>query len=381
MPILSHRKYPAGKRRVGGELIWLYEQPSLSRGGAGGPVVRIGVVGAGGVMQRVHLPSLRKLGGVEVVAMAELNRALGQRVATAFGIPRVYGSAEELVAQEALDGVVVIAGKPWHAAACMPALERGLPVFTEKPLAATIEDGRRMVETARRTGARLMVGYMKRYDPAYLEAARLLREGALGEVRFARIHDFGGVFVAGAEGVGTLALHPPDGTPRPRPAQPAPATPEETRRRMFDNWIEVWIHDVYVMRGLFGDVREIIWSRAGSPKLALARCGSGTEVLLEMGGPQIGGAPWDESVEAFGTQGRFTLRFKPPFLLHAPSELVVESPRSIDRPRLGFAEAFTEEMRHFCRMIAEGGQPETDGAMGLEDMEICSRLVDAALGA
>ena len=330
-------------------------------------------------MQRVHLPSLRKLGGVEVVAMAELNAALGQRVAAAFGIPRVYASAEELVAHEALDGVVVIAGKPWHASACLPALERGLPVFTEKPLAATIEEGRRMVETARRTGARLMVGYMKRYDPGYVEAARLLRAGAFGTVRFARIHDFGGVFIAGAEGVGTLPLQVAQVPPRPRPARPAPDTLEEKRRRAFDHWIEVFIHDVNMMRGLFGEVRELVWSREGSPKLALLRCGEDTEVLLEVGGPQISGAPWDEVVEAFGTQGRFTLRFKPPFLLHAPSELAVESPRSTDRPRLGFAEAFTEEMRHFCRMIAEGGQPETDGAMGLEDLELCAQLVERAL--
>ena len=217
-------------------------------------MVRIGVVGAGGVMQRVHLPSLRKLGGVEVVALAELDLELGRRVAAAFGIPRVYASAEELVAQEALDGVVVIAAKRWHADACMPALERGLPVFTEKPLAGTLEDGRKMVETAARTGARLMVGYMKRYDPAYRAAAQLLREETLGTVRFARIHDFGGIFVAGAEGVGTLPLQPSQARPgAARATTPAPApTPDELRRRAFDRWIEVWIHDVNLLHGLFG---------------------------------------------------------------------------------------------------------------------------------
>ena len=344
-------------------------------------MVRIGVVGAGGVMQRIHLPSLRKLGGVEVVAMAELDLELGRRVAAAFGIPRVYASAEELVTQETLNGVVVITSKRWHASACLPALERGLPVFTEKPLAGTLEDGRKMVETAGRTGARLMVGYMKRYDPAYLEAARLLREETLGTVRFARIHDFGGIFVAGAEGVGTLPLQPPAprvGAARTATSGMAPA-PDDLRRQAFDHWIEVWIHDVNLLHGLFGEVRNIVWSYHGTATLALVQCVSGAEVLLEFGGPQTPGAPWDESVEAFGTRGRLLLRFKPPFLLHAPSELVVETTQDIRRPRLGFAEAFTEEMRHFCRLIAEGGQPETDGTMGLADMELCARLVDRAL--
>ena len=344
-------------------------------------MVRIGVVGAGGVMQRLHLPSLRALGDVEVVALADLNQDLGERVAAAFGIPRVYRSAEDLVSQETLDGLVVITGKAWHASACLPALERGLPVFTEKPLAATLEEGRTMVATATRTGARLMVGYMKRYDPAYREASRLLQAGALGKVRFARIHDFGGIFVAGAEGVGTLPLQPAPPRPRPAPAAgPAPVlSGDEQRERAFARWIEVWIHDVNLLRGLFGDVQEVVWSREGAASLALVRCASETEVLLELGGPQTPGAPWDESVEAFGASGRLLLRFKPPFLRHAPSELVVESKEDIRRPRLGFAEAFTEEMRHFCRLIAEGGQPETNGAMGLADMELCAQLVALAL--
>lgn len=344
-------------------------------------MVRIGVVGAGGVMQRIHLPSLRKLDGVEVVALAELNAELGNRVAKAFGIPQVVGSTDELVTQCDLDGVVVVASKHWHASACLPALERGLPVLTEKPLAGSLEDARVMVQAAKRTGAKLMVGYMKRFDPAYRHLSGLLSEDSLGPIRYARIHDFGGDFIAGSQSVGGLAVLPPPPRPsenRPTASPPPPPTAQELRDRAFDQWIEVWIHDVNLVRGLFGEVTEILWSREGSPKLALVRTASGAEVLLEMGGPQIGGSPWDESVEAFGPRGRFTLRFKPPFLAHAPSELVVENAKSIERPRTGFAEAFTEEMAAFCRMIAEGGQPETDGAMGLSDMELCARLADAA---
>ncbi len=344
-------------------------------------LVRIGVVGAGGVMQRVHLPSLRQLAEVDVVALAELDLDLGRRVAAAFGIPRVYPSAEELVAQERLDGVVVVTNKAWHCSACLPALERGLPVFTEKPLAGSLEDGRRMVETAARTGARLMVGYMKRYDPAVREAERLLREGALGPVRFARVHDFGGEFVAGAEGVATRSLRPqenrrPAASPSPTPAPPPSL--EEVRAQAFDQWIEVWIHDVNLLQGLFGPVEELIWSRQGASKLALVRCAGGTEVLLEVGGPQVPGAPWDEAVEVFGRTGRLRLGFPPPFLLHAPTELRLEDTREVRTLRTGYAEGFTEELRTFCRLVADGGQPETDGAMALRDMEVCALLVEMA---
>ncbi len=346
--------------------------------------MRLGVVGAGPVMQMIHLPSLRALAEVEVVAMADINRELGQKVAGAFGVPRVYGDVSEMLASEPdLDGVVVVTGKHWHVSACLPALERGLPVFTEKPLAAHLAEGRAMVDAAAKSGARLMVGYMKRSDPSYLEAKRRLDAGAIGEVRYGRLHDWGGNFVAGAQGVGTLRLS--DAPPAARAAAPAapgspppPPTPEQLRHRAFDNWIEVWIHDVNLVQGLFGTVQEVVWSREGSPKLALVRCARGATVLLEMGGPQPGGMPWDETADLYGTAGRLSLTFKPPFLRHATTQLCIETPQGQETVRCGHAEAFTEEIRTFCRLLRDGGAPECDGAMGLADMEACARLVDAA---
>lgn len=343
-------------------------------------MLRLGVVGAGGVMQRIHLPSLRALADVEVVALADINRELGARVASAFGIQRVYGDVSELLDGEPeLEGLVVVTGKQWHASACLPALARGLPVFTEKPLASTLSDGRAMVSTARESGARLMVGYMKRYDPAYLEARRRLAAGALGRMRYARIHDWGGDFGAGSQGVGTLPLvPPPPPAPRTPGAPPPPPSAEELRRRAFDQWIEVWIHDVNLVTGLVGPVEDVLWSREGSPKLALLRCALGAEVLLEVGGPQPGGMAWDETVDLYGTAGRLSLSFKPPFLRHAPTQLTVSTPGRIELPQCGYQEAFTEEIRAFCQLLRAGGTPECDGAMALADMELCARLVDAA---
>ncbi len=334
-------------------------------------------------MQMVHLPSLRALEGVEVVALADLDRGLGERVARAFGIPRVYGEVSELLAGEpSLDGLVVVCGKQWHASACLPALRAGLPVFTEKPLAATLAEGREMVETAARSGARLMVGYMKRFDPAVLAAQRCIAEGRLGTVRFVRAHDWGGQFVAGRQGVSTRPLaDPPPPAPRSGAAQPStppPPSPEEAGRRAFAEWIEVWIHDVNLVQGLFGAIGDVLWSSPGSPRLVQVRCASGAEVLFDVGGPQPGGMPWDETLEVFGTAGRLSLSFAPPFLLHAPTALRIEAPTGVETPRCGYAEGFLEEMRHFCRALQTGEVPHPDGAEALGDLEACARIVRAA---
>ncbi|MGH2458816.1 MAG: Gfo/Idh/MocA family oxidoreductase [Chloroflexota bacterium] len=85
--------------------------------------------------------------------MADLDRALAERVARANGIPRVYPSADALVEGERdLDAVVVVTRKEHHLAAALPVLERGIATLVEKPLASIPEAGRRLVETAKRTG-------------------------------------------------------------------------------------------------------------------------------------------------------------------------------------------------------------------------------------
>jgi hypothetical protein len=164
-------------------------------------VIRLGLVGAGPVMQRMHLPSLRALADVELVTLADLQRDLAARVAAAFGIPDAYGDVTELLeAERDLDGLVVVTGRQWHAQGCLPARRRGISVFTERPLPASLADARPMVEP-RASGARLM-GYMKRYDPAVLEAARRLQAGDIGRVRYVRVHDRGRVLRGGRAGCG-----------------------------------------------------------------------------------------------------------------------------------------------------------------------------------
>ena len=82
--------------------------------------LKVGLIGAGYMMQTVHLPSLRAIADAEPVAIADLDRGLAEQVAGAFGIPRVYGRAEELVAGEAeLDAVVVVTNKLHHAEASL----------------------------------------------------------------------------------------------------------------------------------------------------------------------------------------------------------------------------------------------------------------------
>jgi predicted dehydrogenase len=272
---------------------------------------------------------------------------------------------------------VVVTNKLHHAEASLPALARGVAVLIEKPLAATLEDGRRMVEAAERTGATLMVGYMKRFDPAFRALQAELASGALGELRYARLHDFGGNWTVGAPRVGGFRLDEPEAPPGPIRG-PAPA-PADARTAAFNEWIEVWIHDVNMARALFGQPRAILYASNDLPRLALVEF-ERARALLEMGTIAHPGAPWDERVSVYGRAGQAELVFPAPLLFRRPTELVVRTGEGERRPALADREAFTEELIHFLGCVRRREAPLTPGREGLRDLELCDQIVARAAG-
>ena len=128
--------------------------------------VRIGFVGVGSMGQCAHLRNYASLSECEVVAIAELREKLGKQVAARYGVPKVYRSHEEMLAAEKLDGIVASQPFTRHGVLVPQLLKARLPVFTEKPLAACIEVGEKILRALKESGTWHMVGYHKRSDPA-----------------------------------------------------------------------------------------------------------------------------------------------------------------------------------------------------------------------
>ena len=146
--------------------------------------VRVGVVGCGVIAQVMHLPYLRELSDrFETVAVCDLSADRVEAVGDMFGVPERTTDWNELV-DLPLDAVMVLTNGS-HVPIATAAVRAGRHVFAEKPLALSVAEGRQVVEEADEAGVTLMVGYMKRYDPAY---ERLQRElPAMGPLRFARL--------------------------------------------------------------------------------------------------------------------------------------------------------------------------------------------------
>ena len=99
--------------------------------------IKIGFVGVGGMGQCAHLKNYVTVPECEVVAISEPRPKLREAVARKYNIPRTYVTGEEMIEKEKLDGIVASQMFDRHAKIVPPLYKAGIPIFTEKPIAAT----------------------------------------------------------------------------------------------------------------------------------------------------------------------------------------------------------------------------------------------------
>ena len=143
-----------------------------------GRPLRVGLAGLGS-MGRNHLRHLSSRPDCTLVAIADPEAAALADAVTRTGAAG-FADSLAMIAETTLDAVVVAAPTTAHAAIAAAAIERGLPVLVEKPLAATVDEGLTLVAAARDRGIPLQVGHVERFNPAVLELGRRLADGWVG---------------------------------------------------------------------------------------------------------------------------------------------------------------------------------------------------------
>jgi predicted dehydrogenase len=142
----------------------------------------VAVIGVG-YLGKHHARILASLPGVELVAVADTNRARADDIAAAYHTRACY-DARELVGQ--VDAVTVAVPTTTHRDVALPFLEAGVPALVEKPIARSVAEADALIAAAARRGVPLAVGQTERFNPA-IEAARPL----LTDPRFIEVHRLG----------------------------------------------------------------------------------------------------------------------------------------------------------------------------------------------
>ena len=357
--------------------------------------MRVGVAGLGAVAQAVHLPLLARLTDVfEIAAICDLSAglrdALGERYNV--GADVRFDSVERLLDEAPIDGLILLTSGS-HGAAALAALDRDIPILCEKPLAYTVAEADRLAASP--NADRLLLGYMKVFDPAVVEAGRVVADpgAGLGErraIEVAVLHP------TSQSQLGFAHLRPPptdvdrevvgairaatDGLVRAAIGPAADALGDLYGGTLLSSVV----HELSVIRAVAGDLVAVDWADAweatpGTPGSVLlaGRLADGTRVTI--GWHFLADYPaYREDVRFHHVGGSVELRFPAPYRLHEPTRLRVSTGRNEVRREVAFdsiEEAFETELLAFRDLVRDGAPPRTGIADGRTDIVTCQRAI------
>jgi UDP-N-acetylglucosamine 3-dehydrogenase len=320
--------------------------------------LRVGLAGLGS-MGRNHLRILSTRADIRLAAIAD---PVAETLAAAVAGTDAQGFDEPLamIAEAELDALVIAAPTTVHLPLALAAIERGIAILIEKPLAATAEEGELIVVAARERGVPVQVGHVERFNPAVLELGRLLDQGWLSTI-YSIASRRAGPFPARIRDVGVtidLATHDAD--------------------------ILSWIAGERPIR-VYAETAQRIHASHEDLLFGLLHFPSGATGMLDVN--------WltpakRRQLVVVGEEGMFELDY-------LTQRLTFTRATDTTNPRLiaGYAPTFegdiaelpvvlaeplAAELDAFLRMVREGGRPIVDAEDGLWAVAIASSLLTAA---
>ncbi|GAC1471001.1 MAG: Gfo/Idh/MocA family oxidoreductase [Isosphaeraceae bacterium] len=150
------------------------------------PKLRWGILGCARITRKGLIPGIRESSSGTVAALASRDEAKARAWAAEFGVPRAWGSYEELIADPTVDAVYIPLPNELHQPWVFAAADAGKQVLCEKPLALSESEARAMVAHCQSRGVLLAEAFMWRHQPRTAELRTVVEEGAIGEIRFVR---------------------------------------------------------------------------------------------------------------------------------------------------------------------------------------------------
>ncbi|MEO8456958.1 MAG: Gfo/Idh/MocA family oxidoreductase [Chloroflexota bacterium] len=295
-------------------------------------VVRFAVVGVGS-MGHLHAEYLAsRVPNAKLVALADVDVAKAREVGAPLGVDACFSTLTEVLAQVEIDAVVVASPRRTHASTIIEAAEAGKHVFSEKPMANTLEEIDAATAAVEKAVVALQVGFHRRFDPSFRRVREAIGEGDIGEPRI----------------VHSISRDPVWGS---------------SSRLPEDLLLETTIHDFDVVRHMSGS--EIVSVHATGIASADAGRLEGVIVSLRLANGALATIDnhvasaygYDQRVEVFGSLGVASVAN------HTPHRAtVVDAGGAIGAPPLHFfaeryADAYIAELAAFTRCVLDGSEP------------------------
>ena len=346
--------------------------------------IRFAYVGCGFVGQTIHIPNFASLPNCKFLALAEVRPELARDVAKRYGIPKVYKSHEEIAADTEIEAVGVSGPYALQGSIAEDLLRAGKHVFMEKPMAVSIKRAESILSVVKSGKARLMVGYMKRYDSGnimlkkHLDAWR--SSGECGRLMLARNHGFGGNWIYAKDPNVPFQSDP---SPQPPAQDECPDWLPEKFRNSYLSYLQQWTHNINLLRYFLGDdggktrLVQTLLDDDGLTGITVFDI-NGTRAVVESGYGKFHG--WDEHTQIYFEGG--WLKTAAPPLMQKELPATVEIYRS---SRDGAPSAYTqecpeptwsyrEEAKHFLQCVRSGEPFHSSAEDTLNDVRIFEEI-------
>jgi inositol 2-dehydrogenase len=324
----------------------------------------VGVIGVGEMGKR-HAENMRRhVPEAQLIAIADLSATRVKQVAEELELEHAYVSVEELLQRKDIHAVVIGTPDKFHATVIKAAATAGKEIFCEKPLAITLEDAESALQAVARAGVRLQVGFMRRYDPAYVAARKRVEAGEIGApVVFKSVgRDKDepplSAYQSGVNGMlfYTNTIHDFD----------------MARWLMQDEVTEVHSYATSVTRPELAQYGDIV---AGVVNLKFSKGGIGN---IDSHAQAL--YAYDVRTEIIGSKGSVfvgTIQGAPATFLTSAGGSAVLADHFLAR----FADAYLLEARDFVHTVLSGKAPRVNGEDGLRALEIAVAAEKSHMGA
>ena len=148
--------------------------------------VKWGVIGVAKIATEKVIPAMQQGKVSEIAAIASRDLGKARAAAEKLGIPRAYGSYEELLADPEIEAIYNPLPNEGHVPWTLKALAAGKHVLCEKPIALDVEEARPLIDARNRSGKLVAEAFMVRFHPQWRRARELARDGSIGETRRSR---------------------------------------------------------------------------------------------------------------------------------------------------------------------------------------------------
>jgi predicted dehydrogenase len=320
-------------------------------------------------------------------AICDVSPGLLEAVGDEYGVERRYADAHELAAQPDLDAVFILDSDEYHAEHAIAALEHGKHVLVEKPMCLTMREADDIIAARDAAGKQVMVAYMRRFAPAFVEAVAAVAR--LPKINYVRVRDIIGanrLIIEQSSVVKRFDDVPPalQADRRDRAARLVREAIGDAPPQLVGAYrllLGQSSHDLSAMRELIGSPQRVVaasqWN--GGRFIAAIFAFDGFNAVFETGVDQQ--RRFDAHIEVYGDTTSLRVLYDTPYIRHLPTTLIVNETdgdayrQAVVRPT--FTDPYTRELEYFHRVVSEGIAPKTPPEDFMEDLRLFREIIDA----